>query len=161
VGLDPASLSGRQGRARSGTGLLGDFLSACFENAATPADALRTWFEATAGLLESSGYRFGCPVASVALDADESTTRLQQACAKAFESWCAIVEGGLVKNGIPEPRARDLAVTILAAFEGALLVSRSRASVEPLRQTGETLYALLDATCAKEKLARAKPSRSS
>jgi TetR/AcrR family transcriptional repressor of lmrAB and yxaGH operons len=126
-----------------GTGLLGDFLSSCFENAATPADALRTWFEASAGLLESSGYRFGCPVAAVALDADDSTTRLQQACAKAFESWCAIIERGLVKSGVPEPRARDLAVTILAAFEGALLVSRSRASIEPLRQTGETLCALL------------------
>ena len=127
-----------------GTDLLGDFLTQCFENAKTPAEALETWFEASAALLESSGYRFGCPVAAVALDTDDSTVSLQHACARAFESWRVIVRDALVRSGTPAPQAETLSTTILAAFEGALLISRSRGSTEPLRQTAQTLSAILD-----------------
>jgi TetR/AcrR family transcriptional repressor of lmrAB and yxaGH operons len=125
-------------------GLLRDFLSSCFASAPTAADALRTWFEASAALLESSGFRFGCPVAAVALDTDETTASLQRACANAFESWRGIIRDGLVARGTPERRADDLSMTIVAAFEGALLLSRSSASTEPLRQTSQTLCSLLE-----------------
>lgn len=129
-----------------GASLLGEFLESCFANAPTPAEALRIWFDATAGLLESTDFRYGCAVAAVALDTDESTTALQGACAKAFESWQRVLKESLLRSGVPASQVEALATTCVAGFEGALLLSRARSSAEPLRQTAETLCALLERT---------------
>jgi len=126
-----------------GTDLLGQFLASCFDGSRSPADALTMWFEASAGLLAAGGYVEGCPVAAVAFDADSSTEGLRAACAKAFGTWTGIVAGGLRAAGLEEARAQSLAVTAVAAFEGALLMSRTLGSVEPLRQTSGSLGELL------------------
>jgi TetR/AcrR family transcriptional repressor of lmrAB and yxaGH operons len=128
-----------------GAGLLGQFLESCFATAPSPAEALGVWFDATASLLEANDFRYGCAVAAVALDTDQRTTTLQSACAKAFESWERIVREALVRHGLPASSASALATTCVAGFEGALLLSRARASSEPLKQTAETLGTLLDA----------------
>lgn len=131
-----------------GADLLGQFLESCFANAPSPAEALKLWFEASASLLEAQDFRYGCAVAAVTLDTDETTSALQTACAKAFDSWERTVRDALVRSGVPPSRASALATSCVAGFEGALLLSRARASVEPLRQTATTLSALLEHAAA-------------
>lgn len=128
-----------------GTDLLGQFLASCFDGSRPPADAISMWFAASAGLLAASGYADGCPVAAVAFDADATTADLRAACTRAFAKWTGVVADGLRAAGIEEARAARLAATSVAAFEGALLMSRTLGSVEPLTQTAESLRELLAA----------------
>ncbi len=127
-----------------GAALLGPLLESCFSDAPSPAHGLRAWFALSAGLLESQDFKYGCAVAAVTLDTDESTAELQRACARAFDSWEQILKENLKRSGLPASQAETLATTCVAAFEGALLLSRARRSTEPLRRTAETLCALLE-----------------
>jgi TetR/AcrR family transcriptional regulator, lmrAB and yxaGH operons repressor len=137
-----------------GAGLLGQFLESCLVHASSPAEALRTWFAATTELLESQDFKYGCAVAAVALDIDESTSTLQSTCSKAFESWEGILARGLQNSGIPQPRAQALATTCVAGFEGSLLLSRARRSVDPMRQTAEALCELVEQAVGRSRSAR-------
>ncbi|MEV0386204.1 TetR/AcrR family transcriptional regulator [Nonomuraea sp. NPDC050643] len=92
--------------------------------------------------LESSGWRKGCPVATVALEMAADNDALQEACAEVYASWEAALRARL--DG--RPGADDLAVTILAMVEGALVLARARRSREPLERVGRQAKALLART---------------
>lgn len=141
-----------------GADLLTRFLAAAFDDSRSVSDGVRAWFGASADLLIARDYRSGCPVAAVALDADDSTTALRDACATAFGTWTNFVATKLRAAGVADPEA--LAVTLVSAFEGALMLSRSRRDVAPLRQAAEQLCALLpDVAEAGAPSARSRPRR--
>ena len=89
--------------------------------------------------LEESGWRKGCPVASVALDTAADNDPLQEACSHVYASWEAALRARL--EGRPD--ADDLAVTILALIEGALLLARAHRSRRPLDSVARQIGALL------------------
>jgi len=126
-----------------GADLIGGLLRAIFDNSPSADHAVRAWFSAGADLLVAGDFRGGCPVAGVALDADDSTAALRDACAAAFSGWTTMVSTMLARFGVAEPDA--LAVTLVAAFEGALMLSRAQRDVGPLAQSAEQLCALFSA----------------
>ena len=89
--------------------------------------------------LEQSGWRKGCPVATVALETAASHDTLQEACAEVYADWEALLRARLAHR----PDAEDLAVTVLALVEGALLLARTHRSREPLDRVARRLEALL------------------
>ncbi|SDL84122.1 TetR/AcrR family transcriptional regulator [Nonomuraea jiangxiensis] len=89
--------------------------------------------------LEESGWRKGCPVATVALEMAAASEPLQQACSDVYASW----EAALRRRLGGRPDADDLAVTILALIEGALLLAKAHRSREPLDRVSGRLAALL------------------
>ncbi|MFF2776150.1 TetR/AcrR family transcriptional regulator [Streptomyces sp. NPDC058052] len=89
--------------------------------------------------LEESGWRKGCPVATVALETASTNDPLQQACSEVYTSW----EGALRARLAGHPDADDLAVTILALAEGALLLARTHRSKEPLDRVARQIGALV------------------
>lgn len=89
--------------------------------------------------LEESGWRKGCPVATVALETAATSDPLQEACSEVYASW----EGDLRALLDGRPDAADLAVTILALVEGALLLARAHRSREPLDRVARRIGALL------------------
>lgn len=91
--------------------------------------------------LETSRFEKGCPVATVALEQAALNPRLQQACADTYALWQGGLEAYLQANGYRQ--ADLLAERLLVALEGALLLSRSRLSVEPLRHLKAYLGSLL------------------
>ncbi|MEV4799985.1 TetR/AcrR family transcriptional regulator [Nonomuraea sp. NPDC049421] len=80
--------------------------------------------------LEASGWRKGCPVATVALELAATHDVLQQVCAEVYDSWERILSDRLAADG--HPHADDTATTVLALIEGALLLARARRDRRPL-----------------------------
>ncbi|GAA5051672.1 TetR/AcrR family transcriptional repressor of lmrAB and yxaGH operons [Thermocatellispora tengchongensis] len=89
--------------------------------------------------LEESGWRKGCPVATVALEMAAVSDPLQEACSEVYAGW----EDALRARLAGRPDAADLAVTILALVEGALLLARAHRSREPLSRVARQIGALL------------------
>jgi hypothetical protein len=53
-----------------------------------------------------------------------------------FGSWVDIAAGRLVQSGLAPGRARELAISMLAALEGAFVLARALRSTEPLEVAG-------------------------
>ncbi|MEU1390520.1 MULTISPECIES: TetR/AcrR family transcriptional regulator [unclassified Nonomuraea] len=83
----------------------------------------------------AAGYAKGCPVATVALEIASSNEQLQRVCAGIYEGWQRRLADALRAEG--HDAADDLAATVLALIEGALVLaraSRSRLPVERVRR---------------------------
>jgi TetR/AcrR family transcriptional repressor of lmrAB and yxaGH operons len=109
----------------------------------TLADSVCGIVAALAAGLEASGFRDGCPIATVALEAGPGEEALRETAQEVFASWLAELESALRKEGLASEQARTRAVFVLAAIEGGLLLARARHDAEPLREVGEELRALL------------------
>ena len=93
-------------------------------------------------LLVGGQYDAGCAVAAVTVGAGDSE-QLLAATAEVFRSWIEEVASLLVQGGVGPARARSIAVTTIAAMEGAVIVSRSVRSMEPFDQVADELRTLV------------------
>ncbi|MFD8529752.1 TetR/AcrR family transcriptional regulator [Streptosporangium canum] len=91
--------------------------------------------------LEASGWRKGCPVATVALEMAATSDPLQEVCSEVYDSWEGMLRDRLAADGHPE--AGDVAATVLALIEGALLLARAHRSREPLDRVARRIVTLL------------------
>jgi TetR/AcrR family transcriptional repressor of lmrAB and yxaGH operons len=82
--------------------------------------------------LRASEFCRGCPVANVAAELAASQEDLRQACEQAYFLWFGLLEQRLAQAGIVSSQAKVWANLILSAVEGALLLSRTYRSTEPL-----------------------------
>jgi hypothetical protein len=97
-------------------------------------------------VLESSGYRDGCPIATVALEVSASSDEIADACADAFERLTATVATWIESDGVDPVTARDRAFLVYAAIEGALMFAKAHKSIEPLARLRAQLPLLLEVT---------------
>jgi TetR/AcrR family transcriptional repressor of lmrAB and yxaGH operons len=108
-----------------------------------PGEALGRLVDALAHGLESSGFRDGCPIATVTLEAATRSPAVQKAAAAVFDSWIEALEERLLAAGLEDSTARGRAVLALAAIEGALILARARRDLEPLAAVREELVTLV------------------
>jgi TetR/AcrR family transcriptional regulator, lmrAB and yxaGH operons repressor len=113
-----------------------------------PGRWVRRIFEEMAVLMRESGYTFGCPVAPLVLDDPSGQERLAQICKAALGEWATLYEQTLREAGVAKQRAGTLALLILSALEGALLISRVGRSTDPLEQVGRELERSITAAIA-------------
>ena len=90
----------------------------------------------------------GCAVAAVALDSDTWERDLIDAVRVAFRSWSDLFAEQLVETGVPRARARSIAVTTVAAMEGALILCRAEGNAAPLEAVARELKRLLPGPAA-------------
>ena len=121
-------------------------IETAFEQAGGPAQAIRRMFDLSAAALEASNYADGCPVATVALESANTNESLRQACEQAFASWLSTLERALCEARIEPVAARRLSVFGLSAFEGAIVLSRTLRSTEPLSTSAEVVARIIDST---------------
>lgn len=76
-------------------------------------------------LVTAYEFRVGCPLAGIRVNAERESERLRSAVSQAFSSWTAAIASGLASKGVPPASARRLASSVLAAIEGAIIVSRA------------------------------------
>lgn len=107
-----------------------------------PSDAVRMWADAAARELERSGWTKGCPIATVALETSAQSEALAEVCHEAFTSWIDEYTQAFIRVGITDG-AEELALTVLAGVEGALLLARAARDGRPLRAVGDQLSALI------------------
>ena len=105
----------------------------------------RVVLDGAAKTLVETDYADACPIATVALEVSSVDDELREACADVFNLW---IEGGVTRfteAGIPLGRARPLAIQMIAALEGAFVLSRALRSTEPLEAAGEATAAAIAA----------------
>jgi TetR/AcrR family transcriptional repressor of lmrAB and yxaGH operons len=99
--------------------------------ATTLAEAIDAIFAPWRQVLLESNFTMGCPIAATVSDAS-GDDRLRQHARGLLDQWRDSVQAALIKFGANESTAQDDASVLLAALEGALIVSRAKQSTEPL-----------------------------
>jgi AcrR family transcriptional regulator len=77
-------------------------------------------------LLTITGFRGGCPIVAAVADASWDSPAVADAAREAFAVWLAPLEEALVRGGLAPDRATRVALLVVSAAEGALVVSRAR-----------------------------------
>lgn len=115
-----------------------------------PAQSIHDFFHLSAGALEQSGFADGCPIATVALEVASTSEPLRHACDAVFTSWQQATATFLTQAGAAADRAAQLATYILAAFEGAIVLSRTARDTRPLRVSADIVAATIRAELAPD-----------
>jgi AcrR family transcriptional regulator len=89
------------------------------------------------------GYERGCPVMATAADLAGGDSAVSSQLRRAFEHWEGAVADELVCMGLPNGRARALAVLMISALEGAIMWARVNRDLEPLTTVVTELSPLL------------------
>ena len=100
-------------------------------DATTLADAIDAIFAPWRQVLVGSDFTMGCPIAATVID-ESADDRLRQEARALFDQWRDSIYAALVKFGVQKSTAEDNASALLAALEGALILSRAQQSTEPL-----------------------------
>jgi AcrR family transcriptional regulator len=120
---------------RSGA-LYEELIPAVFDPAPDVVTATRDFFAGAAAHLVATDYEDACPIATVALEVSSSSEPLREACAEVFESWIAAGARRYEEAGVTAEKARELAIAMIAALEGAFVLARAVRSTEPLEIAG-------------------------
>jgi AcrR family transcriptional regulator len=103
---------------------------------ADPADAVEAFFAGAAETLVATGYEDACPIATVALEVASTNERLRAVTGDVYESWIQAMAAHVEHAGASPAQARAVAVAVVAAIEGAFVLSRSLRSTEPMLAAG-------------------------
>ncbi|MEV6900796.1 TetR/AcrR family transcriptional regulator [Amycolatopsis sp. NPDC051372] len=121
-----------------------DVLTAVVTAAPNPASAIDAVVDALAASLTESGFRRGCPLATVALEAAAESEPIREACQDGYAGWHTRLTGYFTAQGLAVDRAASLATVVLASIEGALLFAKTRRDVTPLRDIAAHLHTTVE-----------------
>lgn len=106
---------------------------------ADPKAFLRAYCRTMAGWMEESDFQSGCPVATSLLETAPVSVGMTQAGLDVIDGWIAVVTDVLARGGLERRNARVRAQLIVAAMEGALLLSRVRQSTRPILDVAQLI----------------------
>ncbi|KAB2339189.1 TetR/AcrR family transcriptional regulator [Actinomadura rudentiformis] len=101
--------------------------------------------DALADRMEGAEYAKGCPIATVALEVAATNDSLQKVCADTYGGWQQALADRLVADGRTHDQAEDLACSLLALIEGALVLARAQRSRTPIDRARRSAVILLNA----------------
>jgi AcrR family transcriptional regulator len=90
-------------------------------------------------------YERGCPVVATAADVAGSDARVAECVGAAAAAWNSAIVDTLDAIGVSRRRARSLALLMLSALEGAILLARIQRDLRPLTIVATELRPVLDA----------------
>jgi TetR/AcrR family transcriptional repressor of lmrAB and yxaGH operons len=125
----------------------GDAITAMIDDAAGwgARALLREFVEFWVRQLSDSNFTAGCPVVAAAIGSDDDDPKLSTDAGVILGRWCTALTRAFVNDGFDDAGAASLAVTSIAALEGAIVLCRSTRSADPLRQVGDQLEFLVKA----------------
>jgi AcrR family transcriptional regulator len=94
--------------------------------------------------LTEEQFSAGCPLVAAAADTAATSEQLRKVLRRAFDGWLEPLSRSLVELGVPRERADDLAVVVIAALEGAIVLARIRRDLTPFDALIHELGPLLD-----------------
>lgn len=100
---------------------------------------IRAVFDGAAETLQLTDYQDACPIAAIALEVASTNERLRGATANVFESWIVSGTRRFIAAGFSETRARELAIGLICALEGAFVLSRASRNTAALGIAGRML----------------------
>lgn len=93
--------------------------------------------------LADSEFTAGCPVVAAAIGSDDDDPTLTTIAGDIFARWRTSLTRAFVADGFDDADAGSLAVTSIAALEGAVVLCRSTRSVDPLREVAQQVEFLI------------------
>lgn len=120
-------------------GMIRQMLSELAARHDAPGAFLRAYCRVMAGWMQESGFQSGCPVATTLLETAPRSPGITAAGRRAIDGWIDVVADVLARGGMPEREARSRAQLIIAAMEGALILSRIRRSARPILDVAKLL----------------------
>jgi TetR/AcrR family transcriptional repressor of lmrAB and yxaGH operons len=93
--------------------------------------------------LAGSEFTAGCPVVAAAIGSSDDDPELTAVAGEIFTRWRAALTRAFVADGFDEADACSLAVTSIAALEGAVVLCRSTRNAHPLRDVADQLEFLI------------------
>lgn len=139
-----------EGKAELGTAVvdtIGTHLAEVVDEvcaSAPPAEAVAVLLDLVDRLLVRYQGTPGCPLAAVALAADDPDHRLGAATDAIFTRLQDALTGCLVRDGVPAADAASYAALAVAGAEGAVILSRARCDPEPFDQVRQALRDAVD-----------------
>ena len=129
------------------------------------AGGLQAWRDMLITTAKNAGGRGGCPLGSLGGQLAESDPRARALIAAGFEQWSAAISDGLqalhaaghLQAGLDSD---DLAVTLLAAVQGGLLLAQVQRDTRPLETAVDTVLALATSKARRSGGSRAVTSSS-
>jgi TetR/AcrR family transcriptional repressor of lmrAB and yxaGH operons len=112
-----------------------------------PIASVSAFVGAWESALADSNYSAGCPIVAATLG-DSEAPAAAKAAANAFTQWVRLIAQPLAKAGLDPTAAEDLATTIVATVEGAVIMSMAARSALPLQRAGRDLATLIGAKLA-------------
>jgi TetR/AcrR family transcriptional regulator, transcriptional repressor for nem operon len=114
-------------------------------------DGLKAWRELVLTHADHTRGMGGCPLGSLGGQLAESDPDARARLAAGFGRWSTAIRDGLRElqttgHLAPDINPDDLAVTLLAALQGGLLLAQVQRDSRPLQTTLDTLLALASAT---------------
>ncbi|SEG82618.1 DNA-binding transcriptional regulator, AcrR family [Thermomonospora echinospora] len=89
--------------------------------------------------LEAGDHAVGCPVVAAALGTERAA---RDVAGVAFGTWCDLISDKLVADGAERQRAQSVAVLVVGALEGALVLAQAQRTSAPLDAVVGELSAL-------------------
>jgi TetR/AcrR family transcriptional repressor of lmrAB and yxaGH operons len=125
----------------------GDSITAMIDDAAGwgARALLREFVDFWERLLADGDFTAGCPVVAAAIGSAGDGPQLSAEAGAILGRWCTALTRAFVSDGFGAADAESLAVMSVAALEGAVVLSRSSRSTDPLRQVGDQLEFLIKA----------------
>jgi AcrR family transcriptional regulator len=111
----------------------------------TPSALLAAIVDAWRRDLTDEQFSAGCPLVATAADTAATSEQLRQVLRRAFDDWIEPLSESLVDLGVPLERASNLAIVIIAALEGAIILARIRRDLIPFDALVLELGPVLDA----------------
>jgi AcrR family transcriptional regulator len=114
------------------TRYVGDQVMAALERAepTSPVAVVEAFTGLWRRVLVGSDLGAGCAVAAVAVDAGPDHLELATVAGSVFAAWRSKLADLLVEAGFDQERAPDVAVLLLAAMEGSLVVTRAQQDLD-------------------------------
>lgn len=127
---------GREELLREATAYAGEYVARRLERnyGDDPLGPLDALFDGYRRSLLETDFRAGCPVVAVAIEASEEGPDLSDCAMAAFDRWRRAIASSIERAGVPAIRADELAIHTMAAFEGAIILSRAYRDLGPLER---------------------------
>jgi AcrR family transcriptional regulator len=110
-------------------------------------EGIKAWRDMVIAAARSTGGKGGCPLGSLSGQLAETDPGARTLIADGFARWSAAISDGLralqTAGHLPAgTRPDDLAVTLLAALQGGLLLAQVQRDTRPLETAVDTILAL-------------------
>ena len=120
----------------------GDELSTTLRDCIEQRDPIAAFTRVWSEILISTDFEGGCPIVAAAFSRAEAPEAASTA-ADVFDEWTQLLADRLRQDGINRAAAQSLSTTVVAALEGAVILSRAARSTKPLTQVTRHLNELI------------------
>ncbi|MEM7131591.1 MAG: TetR/AcrR family transcriptional regulator [Chloroflexota bacterium] len=109
-----------------------------------PIEAIVEMIMHMAKQMEQDNCCSGAPIASVALEASNTSPRIRKACEEGYQALQDVMAAKLVLGGFSSERADALSTTINVAIEGGTILSRTKQDPQVLVTVAKNMKLLLE-----------------